>query len=47
VFCERGFHGASLNDLAAGMQLTQGSIYKAFKDKRGIFLATLDRQEAL
>jgi TetR/AcrR family transcriptional regulator, transcriptional repressor for nem operon len=47
VFCERGFHGASLNDLADGMQLTQGSIYKAFKDKRGIFLAALDRQEAL
>jgi AcrR family transcriptional regulator len=47
VFCERGFHGASLNDLAAGMQLTQGSIYKAFKDKRGIYLAALDRQEAL
>lgn len=47
VFCERGFHGASLNDLSDGMQLTQGSIYKAFKDKRGIFLAALDRQEAL
>jgi TetR/AcrR family transcriptional regulator, transcriptional repressor for nem operon len=47
VFCERGFHGASLNDLAAGMQLTQGSIYKAFKDKRGVFLAALDRQETL
>jgi TetR/AcrR family transcriptional regulator, transcriptional repressor for nem operon len=47
VFCERGFHGASLNDLADGMRLTQGSIYKAFKDKRGIFLAALDRQEAL
>lgn len=27
------------------MQLTQGSIYKAFKDKRSLFLAALDRQE--
>lgn len=47
VFCERGFHGASLNDLADGMELTQGSIYKAFKDKRGVFLAALERQETL
>ncbi|MGA2427825.1 MAG: TetR/AcrR family transcriptional regulator [Candidatus Acidiferrum sp.] len=47
VFCERGFHGASLNDLADGMRLTQGSIYKAFKDKRSVFLAALDRQETL
>jgi len=47
VFCERGFHGASLNDLSDGMKLTQGSIYKAFKDKRGVFLAALERQEAL
>jgi TetR/AcrR family transcriptional regulator, transcriptional repressor for nem operon len=47
VFCEQGFHGASLNDLADGMQLTQGSIYKAFRDKRGIFRAALDRQESL
>jgi TetR/AcrR family transcriptional repressor of nem operon len=47
VFCERGFHGASLNDLADGMQLTQGSIYKAFRDKRGVFRAALDRQERL
>ena len=47
IFCERGFHGASLNDLSQGMQLTQGSIYKAFKDKRSVFLAALDRQETL
>lgn len=45
VFCERGFHGASINDLADGMKLAQGSIYKAFKDKRGLFLAALDREE--
>jgi TetR/AcrR family transcriptional repressor of nem operon len=47
VFCQRGFHGASLNDLADGMKLAQGSIYKAFKDKRGLFLAALDREEAI
>lgn len=47
VFCERGFHGTSVSDLAEGMQLTVGSIYKAFKDKRGVFLAALDRQSSL
>ena len=47
VFCERGFHGASIEDLSATMTLTVGSIYKAFKDKRGIFLAALDRHNAM
>jgi TetR/AcrR family transcriptional regulator, transcriptional repressor for nem operon len=47
VFCERGFHGTSINDLAESMQLTVGSIYKAFKDKRGLFLAALDREASL
>lgn len=46
VFCSRGFHGTSINDLAEGMQLTVGSIYKAFKDKRAVFLAVLDRQSS-
>lgn len=47
VFCTRGYHGTSINDLAEAMQLTVGSIYKAFKDKRGVFLAALDRQTTL
>jgi TetR/AcrR family transcriptional repressor of nem operon len=47
VFCERGFHGTSINDLADAMQLTVGSIYKAFKDKRGVFLAAVDREASL
>jgi AcrR family transcriptional regulator len=47
VLCERGFHGTSINDLADAMQLTVGSIYKAYKDKRGVFLAALDRQSSL
>jgi AcrR family transcriptional regulator len=47
VFCERGFNGTSINDLASAMQLTVGSIYKAFKDKRGVFLAALDRDAEL
>ncbi|MNR83603.1 HTH-type transcriptional repressor ComR [compost metagenome] len=47
LFCARGFHGASINDIAEAMQLTVGSIYKAFKDKRGVFLAAIDRQLSL
>src|SRR4051794_21421859 len=51
VFSERGYHAASLSELRNAMQLTTGSLYKAFADKRAIFLATLDhyigRRDAL
>jgi TetR/AcrR family transcriptional regulator, transcriptional repressor for nem operon len=47
VFSERGYHAASLADLGTAMKLTAGSIYKAFSDKRAIFLAALDRYKAL
>jgi TetR/AcrR family transcriptional regulator, transcriptional repressor for nem operon len=47
VFRERGFHAASLGDLGAAMELTPGSIYKAFSDKRAIFLAAFDRYTKL
>ena len=43
VFRERGYHAASLAELGAAMNLTVGSIYKAFSDKRAIFLAAFDR----
>ena len=43
VFRERGYHSASLVDLGTAMKLTPGSIYKAFRDKRALFLAALDR----
>ena len=43
VFRERGYHAASIGDLCAAMQLTTGSLYKAFPDKRAIFLAAFDR----
>lgn len=42
VFRERGYHATSLGDLSAAMKLTTGSIYKAFDDKRAVFLAALD-----
>jgi TetR/AcrR family transcriptional regulator, transcriptional repressor for nem operon len=43
VFRERGYHAASLTELGSAMRLTGGSIYKAFGDKRSIFLAAFDR----
>ncbi|WP_188698431.1 TetR/AcrR family transcriptional regulator [Silvimonas amylolytica] len=43
VFRQRGYHATSISDLGAAMQLTPGSIYKAFADKRAVFVATLDR----
>lgn len=43
VFRERGYHAASLEDLGTAMKLTPGSIYKAFRDKRAIFLAAFQR----
>jgi len=43
VFCERGYHATSIGDLTDAMGLASGSVYKAFKDKRGVFLAALNR----
>ena len=43
VFWRLGYDAASLPDLLAGMGMTRGSLYKAFTDKRTLFLAVLDR----
>lgn len=43
IFRERGYHATSLGDLGSAMGLTAGSIYKAFADKRAVFIAALDR----
>ncbi|MEP3346942.1 MAG: TetR/AcrR family transcriptional regulator [Litoreibacter sp.] len=45
VFWQHGYDGASLADLLAGMGLTRGSLYKAFKDKHSLFLRVLKRYE--
>lgn len=47
VFSERGYHGTSVSDLTRTMRLAQGSIYKAFGDKQGIFLAAFQRYRAV
>lgn len=45
VFWELGYEEASLPDLLKGMGLTRGSLYKAFKDKKSLFLIVLDRYD--
>lgn len=47
VFSERGYNATSISDLTEAMELTAGSVYKAFKDKRGVFLAAFDRYRAV
>ncbi len=46
VFSERGYAGTSISDLTQATRLAQGSLYKAFKDKRTLFLAAFDRYRA-
>ncbi|WP_321855160.1 TetR/AcrR family transcriptional regulator [Paraburkholderia tropica] len=43
VFRERGYHATSVGDLGDATGLTAGSLYKAFGDKRGVFLAAFER----
>ena len=43
VFREKGYHAASLAELCSAMRLATGSIYKAFRDKRAVFLAAFGR----
>lgn len=42
VFWEKGYEAASLSQLLDAMGIARGSLYKAFTDKRSIYLATLD-----
>jgi AcrR family transcriptional regulator len=43
VFAQRGFHGASLDEIAETAGFTRGAIYKHFTDKEDLFLAVNDR----
>lgn len=45
VFWTHGYEGASLPDLLDGMGLTRGSLYKAFTDKKTLFLKVLAHYE--
>ena len=41
-FWEKGYEAASTRDLAQAMGISYGSVYNTFKDKRTLYLASLD-----
>jgi TetR/AcrR family transcriptional repressor of nem operon len=43
IFWRLGYEATSVTDLMEGTGLAKGSLYKAFGDKRGLFLKALDR----
>ena len=43
VFWTRGYHATSLTDLLEATGLSRGSLYKAFGDKKSLFLKALGR----
>lgn len=43
LFRRKGFHASSMAELSAAMNLTAGSIYKAFRDKQTLFLQVFER----
>ena len=45
VFWAHGYEGASLPDLLDGMGITRGSLYKAFTDKKSLFLRVMATYE--
>ena len=47
LFRSQGFSGVSISDLTAATDLTTGSIYKAYKDKKGVFTRALERYVSL
>lgn len=46
VFLERGFKGASLEEIAATAGFSKGAVYSNFEDKDALFLALLDEEFA-
>jgi AcrR family transcriptional regulator len=46
VFARKGFHGASVDDVAAAAGFTKGAVYSNFTSKDELFLALLDERWA-
>jgi AcrR family transcriptional regulator len=42
VFADRGFHAATLDEVAAAAGFTKGAVYSNFKNKEDLFLALLE-----
>lgn len=43
VFWAKGYEATTLPDLLGAMRISRGSFYKAFHDKRAVYLAALER----
>ncbi|MGF7153373.1 TetR/AcrR family transcriptional regulator [Novosphingobium gossypii] len=46
LFCERGYAGASFDELAVRLRCSKHSIYRRFADKEALFCAVVDRDVA-
>jgi TetR/AcrR family transcriptional regulator, transcriptional repressor for nem operon len=46
LFWRKGYGGTSIDDLEKATRLRRGSLYNAFGDKQGLFVAALKRYEA-
>jgi len=42
VFAERGYHAASIDEVAAAAGFTKGAVYSNFKNKEDLFLALIE-----
>jgi AcrR family transcriptional regulator len=47
VFAQRGFHAASLEEIAEAAGFTRGAVYSNFENKEELFFAVLDRHVEL
>jgi TetR/AcrR family transcriptional regulator, transcriptional repressor for nem operon len=43
AFSQLGYHATSLSKLTDAMEIAEGSLYKAFRDKRAVFVAAFER----
>ena len=46
VFWEKGYDGASIEDLTGAMGINRPSLYSTFSNKRGLFIEAIDRYAA-
>jgi AcrR family transcriptional regulator len=44
IFIERGFHDASIDEVAAAAGFTKGAVYSNFKNKADLFIALTERR---
>jgi TetR/AcrR family transcriptional regulator, cholesterol catabolism regulator len=47
VFAQRGYHGTTVDDIAAASDTSKGAFYHYFPSKQGIFVSLLDQLAAM